>query len=72
MKAVDFQDLVTLEILPFIEENFENGHKLIMDNARTHSAQTTRRYLNNLGISHFETPAQSPVILDNLFNLLNL
>ena len=34
MKAVDFQDLVTLKILPFIEENFENGPKLIMDNAR--------------------------------------
>ena len=39
MKAVDFQDLVTLEILPFIQENFENGHKLIMDNARTHSTK---------------------------------
>ena len=61
MKAFDFQNLFSLEIMTFINENYPNGHRLIMDSP-THSANSTKTHLINSNINHFETPAQSPVI----------
>lgn len=63
MNAFFFQNLFSLDILPFINENFQNGHALIMDNSRTHSANSTRIFLRDENINHFETPAQSPVYI---------
>lgn len=61
MKAFDFLNLFSLEISPFINEKFPNGHRLIMDNSTPHSANITKFLLNEKNINHFQTPAQSPV-----------
>ena len=63
MKAFDFQNLFSLTIIPFINQNFPNGHHLIMDNSTPHSAHYTKLFLADRNINHFQTPAQSPVAI---------
>ena len=47
-------------MLPFIREKFADSHFVHMDNAPSHTSMSTSNYFQNMGISHFRTPAQSP------------
>lgn len=52
-------DILRPHVLPYAELVGEN-FKLMHDNARCHSAATTRQYLNEVGIRTMEWPALSP------------
>ena len=55
-----FCELAEEFLLPFIQEKYPINHRLHMDNAPSHSSAQTRNFLNNEGVLHFKTPAQSP------------
>ena len=61
LNAKGFQFRIFL--LPFIAKNYPLHHRLRMANAPTHSAHTTKNFLNQNRVNHFKTPAQSPDLM---------
>ncbi len=61
MNAIGFQDILRKTIKPFVKKNFPFGHRLIMDNCKSHTAFTTRIFMLAENITHFTSPPQSPV-----------
>ena len=55
-----FRDACDRFLLPFIREKYPEFHQLHMDNAPSHAAVATTAYLEESGVFHFKTPAQSP------------
>jgi hypothetical protein len=55
-----FTHLINTFLRPFIHQSYPNGHRLHMDNARSHVAVHSRNYFIQNNINHFKTPAQSP------------
>ena len=49
-----------LGFLPFVYYNFPLGHRLYMDNESKHVSRSSKRFLARRGITHFQSPAQSP------------
>ncbi|CAF1014008.1 unnamed protein product [Brachionus calyciflorus] len=56
-----FQLLFKKTIKKFIENEYSDGHRLIMDNDSKHASFSTQRFLVRNYINHFKTPSQSPV-----------
>jgi hypothetical protein len=63
LNARGFQRVSRIFLLPFIAQNYPLHHRLHMDNAPTHSANTTKNFLIQNGVNHFKTPAQSPDLM---------
>lgn len=56
-----FQKILKISLLPFINENYVDGSRVIMDNDSKHVSRSTKAFFNKHSIAHFKTPAQSPV-----------
>ena len=63
LNAKKFQRISRMFLIPFIERNSPDHHRLHMDNAPCHTAATTQRFLINNNINHYKTPAQSPDLM---------
>jgi hypothetical protein len=48
-------------LIPFGEQNFPSGYRLVQDNDPKHTSKSTKKFLNKRKINLWETPAQSPV-----------
>ena len=55
-----FQTIINMSLIPFINRNFADYHRLQMDNSRIHRSFESEMFLAEAGINHFKTPAQSP------------
>ena len=63
MRSGDFQNFLTLSVVPFINQKMPYRHRFFMDNDPKHTSGSTREFLIINNINHCETPPQSPVIL---------
>jgi hypothetical protein len=48
-------------LIPFGEQNFPSGYRLVQDNDPKHTSKSKKKFLNKRKINLWETPAQSPV-----------
>ena len=61
MYSKDYQNILSLSILPFIQKKYPYGHRFFMDNDPKHTSHSTRSFIWLNEINHCETPPQSPV-----------
>ena len=60
MNSDGFQDLMKMGFLPFVEENFSDSHRLMMDQDPKHCSKSTKRFILRNDINYFESPPESP------------
>ena len=60
LNSAGFQLLLGRILTPFIQNNYQHGHLLLMDNAPCHSSVSSKEFIERNGFNHFKTPAQSP------------
>lgn len=60
MKAPLFVDILDQTLVPFINEIYPDGHRLMMDNDPKHSSRLARSYMDSAGINWWKTPPESP------------
>ena len=63
MFSKDFQNFLSVSILPFIREKLPYSHRFFMDNDPKHTSHSTKRFMILNNINHFETPPQSPDLM---------
>ena len=63
MFSQDFQNYLSVSILPFVRSKLPYGHKFFMDNDPKHTSQSTKQFMLLNNINHFETPPQSPDLM---------
>ena len=63
MFSNDFQNYLSVSILPFVRSKMPYGHKFFMDNHPKHTSQSTKQFMLLNNINHFETPPQSPDLM---------
>ena len=59
MYSKDYQNILSLSILPFIQKKYPYGHRFFMDNDPKHTSHSTRSFIWLNEINHCETPLQS-------------
>ena len=47
-------------LLPFIEENFRDGHRLYQDNDPKHASQHIKNFFQTNNVNWWSTPPESP------------
>ena len=60
LKGPGYRRILQYGLLPFFRK-FPFGHRLLMDNAPSHTCGTTKSFMDLNEINRFPTPAQSPV-----------
>jgi hypothetical protein len=60
MDSQSFQDFLDEFLIPFINANCRDDHRLIMDNCPSHTSARTKQFIQASNIRHYQTPAQSP------------
>ena len=63
MFSNDFQNYLSVSILPFVRSKMPYGHKFFMDNDPKHTSKSTKQFMLLNNINHFETPPQSPDLM---------
>ncbi len=61
MNSLGYQQILDRYLIPFTDEAFPNGFRLVMDNDPKHTSKSTKQYIKNRNINHWQTPPQSPV-----------
>lgn len=61
MDSKGFKRLIRRSIIPFVRDQFPDGHRLYMDNDPKHTSRYTKLFLQMNEINHFKSPPQSPV-----------
>ena len=62
LNSTGFCQCLQIFLLPFINEH-QQYHRLHMDNAPSHTANSTREFIELNHVNHFKTPAQSPKLM---------
>ena len=60
MYSKDYQNFLSLTVVPFFRQKFQHGHRFFHDNDPKHTSRSSRRFLIANNINHFATPPQSP------------
>jgi len=63
MYSRDYQNFMSVSILPFIRNKLPHNNRFYMDNDPKHTSHSTRRFMLLNNINHFETPPQSPDLM---------
>ena len=63
MYSKDYQNFMSISILPFIHQKMPYYHRFFMDNDPKHTSHSTKRFMLLNDINHFETPPQSPDLM---------
>ena len=63
MYSKDYQNFMSVSILPFIRQKMPYYHRFFMDNDPKHTSHSTKRFMLLNDINHFETPPQSPDLM---------
>ena len=48
-------------LIPFGNEAFQGEYRLVQDNDPKHTSKSTKKFLRNRNINHWETPSENPV-----------
>ena len=62
MDSTFYQELLRDNLVPFIKENYPNGHRMWQDNDPKHTSRASVAFYEEQGLNWWKTPAQSPVI----------
>ena len=63
MYSRDYQNFMSVSILPFIRNKLPYNHQFYTDNDPKHTSHSTKRFMLLNNINHFETPPQSPDLM---------
>lgn len=47
-------------LLPFIQQYYPDGHRLMQDNDPKHVSRSTRQWMEERNVNHWVTPPESP------------
>ena len=60
MNATIYGDILSVSLLPFIQEAFPDGHRLYQDNDPKHTSKYIQRFFERNGVTWWKNPAESP------------
>ncbi|CAG2213127.1 unnamed protein product [Mytilus edulis] len=60
MDSVFYQEILNEQLLPFIQEKYPNGHRLVQDNDPKHVSRSTKQWMQDNNVNHWVTPPESP------------
>ncbi|CAG2217725.1 unnamed protein product [Mytilus edulis] len=72
MDSIVYQGILTQKLVPFIQQQYPNGHRFMQDNDPKHVSRSTKAFMQNNGINHWVTPPESPDMnpIENLWGSL--
>ena len=72
LNAPLFVQILDKTLLPFVEEEFPEGHRFVQDNDPKHCSKQGQKYLMDHGINWWRTPPESPDLnpIENLWHEL--
>lgn len=60
MDAPLYLQILQQTLLPFLEEVYPDGHRLMADNDPKHTSRAAQNFLEENGVNWWRTPAESP------------
>ena len=60
MNAVLYGNILEQNLIPFIDEVYPDGHKLMQDNDPKHTSRYIQAFFEEKGINWWKTPPESP------------
>jgi hypothetical protein len=60
MNSAGFQDILTVGLIPFLE-NYPEGHRFFQDGDPKHTSNETKNFMTIHGINNYPMPPESPV-----------
>jgi len=60
MDSSFYQEILQDNLIPFIKENYPDGHRLMQDNDPKHTSASTKEWMSKAGINWWHTPPESP------------
>ena len=72
MNAELYTNILETTLLPFINEVYPDGHKLMQDNDPKHVSKLAEKFFNDNGVNWWKTPPESPDMnpIENLWHEL--
>lgn len=55
-----FTGIMETTLLPFIQQYYPDGHRLMQDNDPKHVSRSTRQWMEERNVNHWVTPPESP------------
>jgi hypothetical protein len=73
MNSAGFQDILTVGLIPFLE-NFPEGHLFFQDGDPKHTSNETKNFMTIHGINNYPMPPESPDLnpVEMIWNILNI
>ena len=60
MNSEFYQEILATSLIPFIQEQFPESHRLMQDNDPKHVSKSTVNWMQERGINWWKTPPESP------------
>ena len=72
MEATKYTEILEQTLLPFIDDVYPDGHKLMADNDPKHTSRHAKSFIEERGVNWWRTPAESPDLnpIENLWHEL--
>lgn len=72
LNAVGFITILESALIPFLDDVYPSGHRLMMDNDPKHTSNRVSQYLEEKRINWWHTPAESPDLnpIENMWHEL--
>lgn len=69
-----YMEILEKTCLPFIQDVYPHGHRLMADNDPKHTSKDAVKYLEDNGVYWWRTPAESPDLnpIENLWHELKV
>ncbi len=74
MDAERYTQILDLTLVPFIKEQYPNGHRFMQDNDPKHTSRCAAAFFEEKGIQWWKTPPESPDAnpIENLWHELKV
>ena len=72
LEATKYTEILEQTLLPFIDDVYPDGHKLMADNDPKHTSLHAKNFIEERGVNWWRTPAESPDLnpIENLWHEL--
>ena len=74
MNAEGYENILREALLPFLQNAYPRGHRLMQDNDPKHTSNRVVQFLNDEGVNWWKTPPESPDLnpIENLWHELRV